>query len=198
MLTISDNKSKTPPPAVAGYSSIEENFTPGRLRKYKNLPYNSKLKEKAKKLRKSGNLSEALLWDKVKNKQLLNLDFQRQKIIGNYIVDFYSAALGLIVEIDGQSHDFKGEYDNVRDKYLRNLGLKVVHVEDIRIKKDLDCFMAELYGFVYLLKHVKVKTPRPASQSTPSCPTGRLEQVQPALECCRGESLTQLQMVNIF
>lgn len=137
--------------------------TKEKFSKYLQLPYNPKLKDKAQKLRKSGNLSEVLFWDKVKNKQLLNLDFERQKIIGNYIVDFYCAELSLIVEIDGESHDFKGEYDNVRDKHLRNLGLKIVHVEDIRIKKDLDGFMTELYGFVYGLKQEDAKTPSPAS-----------------------------------
>jgi very-short-patch-repair endonuclease len=167
MLTNAKNNSKTPPPAIAGYSSVEENFMPGRLRKYKNLPYNPKLKEKAKKLRKSSNLSEVLFWDKVKNKQLLNLDFERQKIIGNYIVDFYCAELGLILEIDGESHDFKGEYDNVRDNYLRSFGLKIVHVEDIRIKKGLDEFMGELYRFLYGLKQESTKTPRQTSSATP-------------------------------
>ncbi|MGQ4005164.1 DUF559 domain-containing protein [Francisellaceae bacterium CB300] len=57
------------------------------------LPYNPKLKQRARELRKAGNLSEVLLWQKIKNRQLLGLDFDRQKIIGNYIVDFYSASL---------------------------------------------------------------------------------------------------------
>jgi very-short-patch-repair endonuclease len=134
--------------------------TKEKFSKYLQLPYNPKLKAKAQKLRKSGNLSEVLFWDKVKNKQLLNLDFERQKIIGNYIVDFYCAELSLVIEIDGESHDFKGEYDNVRDSYLRGLGLKIVHVEDIRIKKDLDGFMTEFYGFVYGLKLEDGKTVR--------------------------------------
>ena len=59
-----------------------------KFNKYSQLPYNPKLKEKAKQLRKSGNLSEVIFWNKVKNKQVLNLDFERQKIIGNYIVYF--------------------------------------------------------------------------------------------------------------
>lgn len=58
----------------------------------------------------------------------------------------------MIIEIDGESHDFKGEYDNVRDNYLRNLGLKVLHIEDIRVKKDLDSFINEIYKLVFQLK----------------------------------------------
>lgn len=55
----------------------------------------------------------------MKNKAWHNLDFDRQKIIGNYIVDFYNKYLGLIVEIDGNSHDEKVEYDSERDAYLQ-------------------------------------------------------------------------------
>jgi len=126
--------------------------TRAKFNKYSRLPYNPKLKEKAGKLRKAGNLSEVLFWNRVKNKQLLNLDFERQKIIGNYIVDFYCAELSLVIEIDGESHDFKGEYDNIRDYYLRGLNLKVLHIEDIRIKKDLDSLMNEIYSFIVQLK----------------------------------------------
>jgi very-short-patch-repair endonuclease len=157
-------------PAITG-TPHEENSkvfsTKAKFIKYSHLPYNPKLKENAKKLRKAGNLSEVLFWNKVKNNQLLNLDFERQKIIGNYIVDFYCPELGMVVEIDGESHDFKGEYDNERDNYLRSLGLKVVHVDDIIIKKDLDNFMTEFYGFIYGLKQENAETPRPVSQSTP-------------------------------
>jgi len=135
-----------------------------RFKKYSNLPYNPKLKQKAKELRKAGNLSEVLFWNKVKKKQLLNLDFERQKIIANYIVDFYCAEIDLVIEIDGESHDFKGEYDSVRDNYLHSLCLQVLHIEDIRVKKDLDTLMNEVYELCYNLKQ---KTPRQASLATP-------------------------------
>src|SRR5210317_1872752 len=91
--------------------------------KYKKLPFNPKLKDRAKELRKAGNLSEVLLWNQIKKKQLDGLDFDRQKIIGNYIVDFFCANLGLVIEIDGSSHDSKFQYDTIRHKYLEDLGL---------------------------------------------------------------------------
>ena len=110
----------------------------GVFKKYKKLPYNPKLKERAKNLRKAGNLSEVLFWNQVKRKKFLSLDFHRQKIIGNYIVDFYCPALDLVVEIDGESHNFKVEYDRIRENYLKNLGLNVVHFDDIDVKKNLN------------------------------------------------------------
>jgi very-short-patch-repair endonuclease len=62
---------------------------------YNSLPYNSDLRSRAKELRKSGNLSEVLLWQQIKNKKFKGYDFDRQKIIGNFIVDFYSGDCGL-------------------------------------------------------------------------------------------------------
>ncbi len=47
-----------------------------------------------------------VFWKEVRNKSFWNIDFDRQRIIGNYIVDFYVKALGLVVEIDGEIHNF--------------------------------------------------------------------------------------------
>ena len=105
--------------------------------KWNELPYNAKLKKRARELRQAGNLSEVLLWNQVKNKQFLGLDFDRQKIIGNYIVDFYCKNLGIVVEIDGGSHADKEAYDKQRDDYLKSLGLKIIHITDQDIKKRL-------------------------------------------------------------
>ena len=106
--------------------------------KYLSLPYNPALKERARALRSDGNLSEVLLWNQVKRKQLFGLDFDRQKIIGNYIVDFFVKSLGLIIEIDGCSHDFKVSYDEQREKYLKSLGLIIFKILDIEIKTNLN------------------------------------------------------------
>ncbi len=57
-----------------------------------NLPYNPTLKMLAREKRKAGILSEVLFWQQVRAKQFHNIDFDRQRIIGNYIVDFYEKA----------------------------------------------------------------------------------------------------------
>ena len=120
----------------------------GVFKKYKQLPYNPKLKERARALRKQGILSEVLFWQAVKNKQFHGLDFHRQKIIGNYIVDFYCPAIDLVVEIDGSTHDNKGKYDSQRDEYLKSLGLNVIHFKDIDIRNNLDSVLIELEEYV--------------------------------------------------
>ncbi|MBK2094175.1 endonuclease domain-containing protein [Francisella philomiragia] len=125
------------------------------------LPYNPKLKQRARELRKAGNLSEVLFWNIVKSKKFLSLNFHRQKIIGNYIVDFYCPAYRLVIEIDGSSHNDKEEYDSIRDEYLNSLDLKVIHILDKDIKTNLECVMLWLEEFVSRL-------PRQSAIGTPS------------------------------
>ncbi|MDR1691523.1 MAG: DUF559 domain-containing protein [Rickettsiales bacterium] len=111
------------------------------------ISYSNRLKEYARKQRKSGNLSEALLWNQIKNKQIKDSKFYRQKCIGNYIVDFYCPKRKLVLEIDGESHEFKVDYDTKRDEYLKSLDLKVIHIDDMDIKKNLEevLLMLEMY-----------------------------------------------------
>jgi very-short-patch-repair endonuclease len=123
---------------VADFMTLDGVAAANANPKLKQLPYNPALKQRAKELRKAGNLSETLFWSAVKNKQLNGLDFDRQRVIGNYIVDFYCHELALVVEIDGSSHDDKQEYDLARDQYLEALGLKVLHVQDINVKQNLE------------------------------------------------------------
>jgi len=114
------------------------------------LPFNPQLKERAKALRRAGNLSEVLLWNQLKRGQFEGLDFDRQKIIGNYIVDFYCAEKNAVIEVDGSSHDDKAEYDAQRDAFLTGLGLHVIHILDKDVKQDIaavmDLLMQQLFS----------------------------------------------------
>jgi very-short-patch-repair endonuclease len=96
--------------------------------KYKSLPHNPALRARAKELRKAGIMHEALLWNQLKSDKLRGLDFDRQKIIGNYIVDFYCAEKGVVIEIDGTSYNSKIETDRARDNFLNGLGLTVIRI----------------------------------------------------------------------
>ncbi|MCK6608324.1 MAG: endonuclease domain-containing protein [Flavobacterium sp.] len=113
-----------------------------------NLPYNASLKSRAKALRKAGNFSEVVFWKEVRNKSFWNIDFDRQRIIGNYIVDFYVKALGLVVEIDGEIHNFQEEYDEKRETYLKELGLKVFRISTTKMLFDTESVMKDLEQFI--------------------------------------------------
>lgn len=90
------------------------------------IPYRSDLKQIARRLRKKSTLSEVLLWNKLKGKKILGYQFNRQKPVGDYVVDFYCKKLGLVIEIDGISHNIKMESDKLRQKRLESFGLKVI------------------------------------------------------------------------
>ena len=115
-----------------------------------NLPYNIRLKERSRALRKAGNLAEVVFWQQVHKGKFYNIDFDRQRIIGNYIVDFYVKTLGLVVEIDGSSHNNKEAYDALRDAFLESFGIKIFRVSDYRVLNDLDNVMEELTKFIIL------------------------------------------------
>ncbi|MCG2791945.1 MAG: endonuclease domain-containing protein [Weeksellaceae bacterium] len=78
-----------------------------------------------------------LFWKQVRARTFHSIDFDRQRIIGNYIVDFYVKTLGLIIEIDGSSHDEKGLYDGIRQEYLEALNLKIFRMTDFDVKNNL-------------------------------------------------------------
>jgi very-short-patch-repair endonuclease len=113
-----------------------------------NLPHNPALNQLAKDKRKEGILSEVLFWQKVHKGVFYKIDFDRQRIIGNYIVDFYVKALGLVIEIDGNSHDEKQEYDAKRQAYLESFGLKVFRCRDIDVKKNINAVFTALEKFI--------------------------------------------------
>ena len=113
-----------------------------------NLPYNIKLKTRARALRKAGVLSEVIFWKQVHKEIFWKIDFDRQRIISNYIVDFYVKTLGLVIEIDGSSHNDKEDYDQKREDYFISLGLKVYRISELRVKHDLNNVMMELEKYI--------------------------------------------------
>jgi very-short-patch-repair endonuclease len=112
------------------------------------LPANQALRSRARALRKAGVLSEVIFWRQVRANTFWKIDFDRQRIIGSFIVDFYVKSLGLIIEIDGSSHNGKEEYDAMREEFLVSLDLIVFRISDYRVKHDLENVMTELENFI--------------------------------------------------
>lgn len=126
----------------------EINGVPIRRNFVENLPYNPQLKPLLNGKRKAGILSEVLFWKQVRARSFHRIDFDRQRIIGNYIVDFYAKTLGLVIEIDGWSHDNKASDDRERQKYLESFGLNVFRITDFDIKNNLSVVMRDLENFI--------------------------------------------------
>ena len=100
--------------------------------------YNKRLVATARRLRKDMTKEERHLWyDFLKN---LPVTVNRQKVIGNYIVDFYIAAAKLIIELDGSQHyEDKGiENDTKRDAFLNDLGIKVLRYSNLDVNQRFE------------------------------------------------------------
>jgi very-short-patch-repair endonuclease len=68
----------------------------------------------------------------LKNKNILGFDFDRQRPIGNYIVDFYCKELSLAIEIDGDTHIYRYDYDDERQIELEKLGVHFLRFEILK------------------------------------------------------------------
>jgi very-short-patch-repair endonuclease len=112
--------------------------------------YDKKLKQPSRELRKNLTQEESLLWSKVREKQLDNLLFYRQKPIGGYIVDFYCPKAKLVIEIDGSRHFTAQakEYDKVRDEFLRNMGLTVLRFTNSNVLTDVENVIEEIKHYL--------------------------------------------------
>jgi ATP-dependent DNA helicase RecQ len=96
---------------------------------------------RAKTLRQVGTPPEQLLWLALRSGQIGGLKFRRQHPIGPYVVDFYCHSAGLVVEVDGMSHDDKILQDTAKSKFLESQGLRVNN-EDVM--HDLDAVTREI------------------------------------------------------
>lgn len=102
------------------------------------LKYNPKLKNLARELRNNMTYEERKLWYQFLRS--CHIRFLRQKVIGNYIVDFYSPKAAIVIELDGGQHYENNaiENDKIRDEYLQNLGLKVLRYTNTDINKNFE------------------------------------------------------------
>ena len=111
------------------------------------LPKNKSLSGLSCGLRHNMTKAESVLWRYLKNKNAFGYSFRRQKVIGKYIVDFYCPRLALVIEVDGNSHDNKYEYDTERDEYLKSLGLNILRLDnsDVLFGVDKALYAIEVY-----------------------------------------------------
>jgi very-short-patch-repair endonuclease len=104
------------------------------------IPYNPRLKQRARYLRNNSTKSEAFLWNYLKGKQILGFDFHRQRPVDNFIIDFFCQELYLAIELDGYSHflDSRMETDLRKEKRLSELGIKLIRFWDDEVLNDLE------------------------------------------------------------
>lgn len=116
------------------------------------IKYNPKLKQRARELRNNSTLSEIKLWKLLRAGKMLGYTFNRQKPLDEYIVDFYCKKLNLIIEVDGDSHNDKIEYDEQRQKKLETFGLSVIRFYDSDVLENEDGVLYEIEKVVRKLE----------------------------------------------
>ena len=123
--------------------------------------YNKNLKNFSRKLRKNSTPAEILLWREVlKGRKMRGYQFNRQFIIGNYIVDFICRKLRLIIEIDGYSHNLKFERHKKKDRDLRKMGYIVLHISEKDVLRDIESVKNTLSVILRKLKEeMRLKHP---------------------------------------
>jgi len=122
---------------------------------------NPKLTGNAKSLRKNMTKEERHLWyDFLK---ALPFTINRQKVIGNYIVDFYCAEKKIIIELDGSQHyENKGKgNDKIRDSFLKNCGFKVLRYSNYDVNKNFKGVCTDI------LKHLSTSSASLCSAPSP-------------------------------
>ena len=93
--------------------------------------------ERARQMRAEPTPVEAMLWKKLRKRQLDRLKFRRQHIIQYFIVDFYCPRVKLVIEIDKPVHDVQEECDQEREKILQESECQVVRFKNADVENNL-------------------------------------------------------------
>ena len=99
----------------------------------------------ARALRRTMSLPEVLLWQELR-KRPAGLRFRRQHPAGVYVLDFFCPARKLVIEVDGDAHDYgdRPERDRLRDAWLVSQGVRVIRVRAIDVLHSLEAVLSHI------------------------------------------------------
>ena len=117
-------------------------------RKTRRPTRNEKLEEhmlqRARSLRQSETAPERMLWNALRHSSLLNVKFRRQHAIGPYVADFCCCQRKLLIELDGDTHDFTEEQDARRTEFLKSQGYTVIRFSNDDVIYHRDAVLAAI------------------------------------------------------
>ena len=105
------------------------------------LPLTDEQKLRARELRRDATFPEKLLWSRLRAGRLAGIKFRRQHTIESYVVDFYCHEAQLAIELDGDSHNGRAQYDAARTAVLERLGVRVLRIANDDVLQDLDAVL---------------------------------------------------------
>jgi len=92
----------------------------------------------AKILRDNMTTHEKMLWKRLRSKQICGLRFRRQHPISFFIADFYCHEARLVIEIDGEIHDQKKDYDDGRSAEMEKFYIKVIRFTNSEVENNIE------------------------------------------------------------
>lgn len=95
--------------------------------------------------------TEKLVWDQILSRDKTGFRFVRQKPIDRFIVDFYCSKLSLAIEIDGDSHVSKKGTDELRDEFLKKIGIKTIRFTNTEVDNNIDEVRRKIFDLIPLL-----------------------------------------------
>jgi very-short-patch-repair endonuclease len=112
--------------------------------------YDHGLKQRSRGLRNNQTEAEKILWSKLRNRQVDNTKFRRQFPIGNYILDFVSLEKKLIIELDGEQHNFyfRQVRDKTRSEWFENQGFKLLRFWNNDVIKNTEGVLETIMTFL--------------------------------------------------
>ena len=111
------------------------------------IPYNKHLKPIARELRNNMTPAERIIWENIRKKSL-GMEFHRQVPILNYIVDFYCHEIGLVIEIDGNIHDYNFLEDAERQGKMEAHGLHFLRFSNDEILNNMDVVLGIIQNYI--------------------------------------------------
>ena len=103
---------------------------------------------RARNLRENMTNAELILWNKIRNNQLLGFRFKAQHPVAGFIADFYCHKAKLVIEADGLIHQTQKEYDLDRDRVFNDLGLTVIRFSNEEIDNSPDSVIQIITNFL--------------------------------------------------
>ena len=125
-----------------------------------NHHYNKNLRDFARELRtNTQSKAEKYIWKAILSRKQTGHKFLRQRPIDNFIVDFFSPSLKLIIEIDGNSHLNKGSYDRYRQNMLESFGYKLVRFNEGDVLNNISDVIDQVYHIIHCLETSQLPSP---------------------------------------
>ena len=126
---------------------------------------------RAKQLRRTMTRAETLLWRHLKAHRLARLGFRRQSPMGNYIADFVAHSCKLVVEVDGESHDFaeRIRYDEQRNQWFASRGYRVLRFTNNEVLRNLEGVALAILLAAEQAAPLSLALPRKGGGNTSAC-----------------------------